>query len=139
MALLLASLIPTVRAGRIAVAAVRGLGSVGRRVLSRMPRLGSAGKNPPAGGRSNLDWKLGTHKSDAKWENQMRERNWTKEKITDTIKNGKEYKAPNDVRRNDPTATATRYEKDGKFVVRDDQTGEILQVSGLGDFRPKGF
>lgn len=94
------------------------------------PKPSPTGKNSPPGGRTNTEWKLGKHKSDAKWENQMRERGWTKEKITDTIKNWKEYKAPNDVRRNDPTATATRYEKDGKFVVRDDQTGEILQVGG---------
>lgn len=38
MALLLASLIPAVRAGRIAVAAVRGLGNLGRRVLGRVGR-----------------------------------------------------------------------------------------------------
>ena len=39
MALLLASLIPAVRAGRIAVAAVRGLGAVGRRVLDRVEKI----------------------------------------------------------------------------------------------------
>ena len=88
------------------------------------------GKEPPAGGRENTNWQFGRHKSETKWNNQIRERGWTKEKITDTIKNGKEYPAPNKIREKiDPKATATRYEKDGKFVVRDDQTGDILQIS----------
>ncbi len=88
------------------------------------------GKDPPSDGRTDTDWKLGKHKSETKWKNQMEQRDWTEEEITDTIKYGKEYKAPNQVRRNEPGATATRYEKDGKFVVRDDQTREILQISG---------
>lgn len=147
-ALLLASLIPAVRAGRIGVAAVRGLGSVGRRILERVgrneeptppnqqpkpqekpPENSPAGKEPPPGGRTNTKWELGRHKSDTKWENQMEKRGWDKEKITDTIKNGKEYPAPNKV---NPENTATRYEYNGRSVVRDDKTNEILQVGGDG-------
>ena len=97
------------------------------------------GKEPPPGGRK-LEWELGKNKSDLKWENQMKQRDWTKDKIDDTIKNGEEYPAPNKLREKiDPNATATRYEKDGKFVVRDDQTGEIIQISGPGEFKPMDF
>jgi len=35
-----------------------------------------------------------------------------------------------------PGNTATRYEYEGRFVVRDDQTKEILQISGDNRFRP---
>lgn len=84
------------------------------------------GKEPPPGGRK-LEWELSKNKSELRWENQMKNRDWTKERIDDTVKNGKEYPAPN---KPNPEHGATRYEKDGKFVVRDDKTGEILQVSG---------
>lgn len=99
------------------------------------PEKPPAGKEPPPGGRTNTKWELGRHKSDTKWENQMEKRGWDKEKITDTIKNGKEYPAPNKV---NPENTATRYEKDGQFLVRDDKTGEILQISDY-DFKPNEF
>ena len=96
------------------------------------PEKPTTGKEPPPGGRTNTKWELGGHKSESKWESQMSKRGWDKEKITDTIKNGKEYPAPNKV---NPENTATRYERDGQFVVRDDRTGEILQISGPG-FEP---
>ncbi len=94
------------------------------------------GEKAPKGGRKDTEWSFGKHKSDTKWKNQMEQRNWTDEQITDTIKYGDTYTAPNNIRKNDPNATATRYQKDGKFVVRDDQTKEILQVSAPGDFKP---
>ena len=81
----------------------------------------------------DTEWKRGKHKSDTKWENQIKDRGWTDEKITDTIKNGDEFPAPNKV---NPSNGATRYQtKDGRFVVRDNKTKEILQISGDG-FRP---
>ena len=95
------------------------------------------GKEPPPGGREDTNWEFGKHKSKTKWENRMRKRKWTEEQITDTIKHGKEYNAPNDVRKHiDPDATATRYEKNGRFIVRDDKTREILQISD-DNFIPK--
>ena len=58
-------------------------------------------------------------------------------KITETIRNGENFEAPNRVRIEiDPRATATRYEYNGRYVVRDDQTGEILQISGDDFKRP---
>ena len=62
----------------------------------------------------------------------MEQREWTPDKISTTIAKGKKSPAPNKVNKEN---TATRYEHDGKFVVRDDKTKEILQVSG-DDFKP---
>ncbi len=84
----------------------------------------------------NLDWKLGSHKSPQKWQNQMQNRGWTEEEITNTIENGVEYPAPNLPRKHDPAATATRYEYRDRYVVRDDQTNEILQISNEDFLRP---
>jgi len=81
----------------------------------------------------NTDWTLGKHKSETRWGSQLRNRDWTPEQITTTIKNGKRYPAPNKVNKGN---TATRYEYKGRFVVRDNQTKEILQVSGDGIFKP---
>ncbi len=97
---------------------------------SKIPSQETEGKKPPLGGRSDTEWEFGKHKSEIQWRNRMQNRGWTKEQITDTIKNGDEYPAPNNVRKHDPAATATRYEKNGKFVVRDNQTKKILQIGG---------
>jgi hypothetical protein len=79
----------------------------------------------------SFTWRLGSHKSDIKWSNQLTSRNWTKAKITDTIRNGTPYPAPN---KPNPSRTATRYERGEDHVVVDDVTREVLQVSGLGHF-----
>jgi hypothetical protein len=47
-------------------------------------------------------------------------------------RHGETFKAPNKV---NPTNTATRYEYRGRYVVQDDQTKEILQISEI-DFKP---
>lgn len=78
----------------------------------------------------NLDkrdtkWTLGKHKKPQKWARQIEERDWTPQKITETIKYGWRHRAPNKV---NPRNTATRYEWGDNFVVQDDQTKEILQV-----------
>lgn len=74
-------------------------------------------------------WSLGHHKSATRWANQIKNRHWTPEEITATLANGKRFPAPNMVR---PANGATRYQnfRTGRFVVRDDVTGEILQISG---------
>ncbi|MCB9988629.1 MAG: peptidoglycan-binding protein [Rhodospirillales bacterium] len=77
----------------------------------------------------NPDWVLGEYKSKTRWANQLKNRDWTPEQITETIKYGKRYPAPNKVNK---ANTATRYEYKGRFVVRDDQTKEVLQISGRG-------
>lgn len=72
-------------------------------------------------------WILGKHKSPKRWGNQLRNRNWSPEEITQAIKKGKQFPAPNKV---NPGHSATRYEYKGRYVVRDDVSGEILQISG---------
>ena len=74
-----------------------------------------------------LDWKLGDHKSLQKWRNRMARGKWDEQGITDTINKGKAIEAPHNIDK--INGKATRYEYKGRFVVRDDKTGEILQIS----------
>lgn len=64
---------------------------------------------------------------------QMLSRGWTKQEILDTIQNGKAY----DVINKATGGPATEYVNPatGKFVVVDNTTKQVLQVSGPG-FRP---
>lgn len=80
------------------------------------------------------DWTLGDFKSLTKWENQMADRGWTPEQIDDILANGEQFNAPNKVY---PQNSATRYIdlNTGRYIVRDDVTGEILQISKDG-FKP---
>ena len=88
----------------------------------------------PAGrALSGPKWVLGQHKSPTTWSNQMINRGWTPRKISETIAKGEKFEAPNKV---NPGNTATRYQHNGKFVVKDDTTGEILQIGGENDFIP---
>ena len=97
----------------------------------RIPRILSAWRIWALRRRESREWTLGTFKSAKRWANQMESRNWTPEEISETIKNGRRFEAPNNIRiKIDPRATATRYEYNGRYVVRDHQTGEILQISG---------
>lgn len=82
---------------------------------------------------SDTAWTLGEHKSPTTWNNQMQSRGWTNEDITTTIQNGKPYPAPNNL---PGRGTATRYEYNGKYLVRDDQTKEILQLGDKNFYRP---
>lgn len=88
--------------------------------------VGSAVRTVVSAGKV-IKWTLGNHKSPQKWQNQMKARGWTEKKISETIAKGDRYPAKNKMTGGD----ATRFQdpKNGKFVVRDDVTGEILQVS----------
>jgi len=85
-------------------------------------------------GRDVANWTFGSHKSPKRWATQIEKRNWTPQEITQTIKYGRKYPAPNHVK---PENRAVRYlnSKTGKYVVRDEVTKEILQISG-DDFIP---
>lgn len=96
----------------------------------RIPRILNAWRVWALRRRESRQWSLGKFKSAKRWANQMEGRNWTPEDITETIRNGEKFEASNMPRKHDPTASATRYEYNGRYVVRDDQTGEILQISG---------
>ena len=65
----------------------------------------------------------------------MEKGNWTPSKISEVIQKGEAYAAPNNVNRSN---TATRYELGNDFVVVDDITKEVLQVSEPG-YIPKQF
>ncbi len=73
-------------------------------------------------------WKFGNHKSATKWANQMRSRGWSEDQINEAI-TGEQSVAENRV---NPGNGATRYtsQTTGKFVIIDDATGELLQISG---------
>ncbi len=96
----------------------------------RIPRILNAWRIWALRRRESREWSLGKFKSAKRWANQMEGRNWTPEDITETIRNSEKFEASNMPRKHDPTASATRYEYNGRYVVRDDQTGEILQISG---------
>lgn len=100
--------------------------------LLRMGRLVTAWRTWTLQRSASRNWQLSPTKSPTTWRNRIERGNWTPEKISDTIKTGKIVKV-----RNERTGQmAARYEKDGTFVVRDDSTGSILQLSGK-DFTPK--
>jgi Colicin E5 ribonuclease domain len=97
------------------------------------PDNGDSGKKPddPNDDGEKPDWKFGAHKSEQKWQNRLKQREWTNEEITDTIKNGEKFPADNNVNTGN---TAIRYKnpKTGKSVIRDEVTKEILQISEEG-------
>jgi hypothetical protein len=74
---------------------------------------------------SSREWQLSSDKSPEKWANQMRQGGWTPEKITAVIRNGTRHRAINK-KTNGP---ATRYQLGDDFVVKDDTTNDIIQVS----------
>jgi Phage Mu protein F like protein/Colicin E5 ribonuclease domain len=85
------------------------------------------------GRRVNAEWRLGAHKSAKRWASQIENRRWTPEEITETIKNGEKFPAPNRINPHNPAA---RYEYNGRYIVRDEVTKEILQISGDNFKRP---
>lgn len=92
-----------------------------------------AGAAGAAGVETETAWTLGSYKSPQRWANQMQKRGWTTDEITNTIANGKQYEAPNFINRGN---TATRYEYNGNYVVRDNQTREIIQIGEPDFIRP---
>lgn len=93
-------------------------------------KLKFAWKKIPINIGRDTEWSLGKFKSEKRWENQFKNRNWTAKDITDTLKKGTKHPAPNNPNPNNP---ATRYEYKGRYLVRDEKTKEILQI-GSRDF-----
>ena len=77
--------------------------------------------------KRDTTWTLGKFKKPQKWARQIEERGWTPQEITNTIKYGLRYRAPNKV---NPGNTASLYEWGSNYLVQDNQTREILH---LGD------
>jgi hypothetical protein len=61
----------------------------------------------------------------------MRKRGWTPDQITESMRAGPGFPAPNLV---NPSNTATRYvhPTTGRSVVVDDEIGEVIHVGGDG-------
>lgn len=96
--------------------------------LLRIPSLIQAWRTWQLARRASKEWQLSKNKSDKKWANQIQQGQWTPQKISETIKRGTPYKAIN----KKTGSAATRYQLNDRFVVRDDATGDILQVSRPG-------
>lgn len=77
------------------------------------------------------EWSFGGHKNEQKWLNQMKQRGWTKEEITEAIKNGERFPANNNI---NAANGATRFvhPKNGKSVVIDNITKELLHIGKEG-------
>ena len=77
------------------------------------------------------EWNFGNHKNEQKWLNQMQQRGWTKEEITEAIKNGESFPATNNV---NAANGATRFvhPMNGKSVVIDNITKELLHIGKEG-------
>ena len=77
------------------------------------------------------DWMLGGFKNPQKWENQMAQRGWTNEQITEALQTGESFSAVNNINLGN---SATRYvhPTTGRSVVIDDVTREIIHVGGDG-------
>jgi hypothetical protein len=94
------------------------------------------GINPVTGRELNNQqniskWNYGDHKSQAKWENQMKQRGWNEQQINEAILFGKPYPAINNINLNNG---ATRYvhPSTGRSIVIDNVTGNILHIGGDG-------
>ena len=77
------------------------------------------------------NWTFGGFKSPQTWENQMTQRGWTKEQITEALQSGESFSAVNNI---NPGNSATRYvhPTTGRSVVIDDFTHEIIHIGGDG-------
>jgi RHS repeat-associated protein len=76
-------------------------------------------------------WTLGSGKSAQKWANQMAQRGWTPDQISEAIQKGEQFPATNNIN----TANgATRYvnPSTGRSVVLDNVTREVIHVGGDG-------
>jgi RHS repeat-associated protein len=80
-----------------------------------------------------LLWKLGdsASKSAARLQRQMQQRGWTGRQITEAVKGGQKFSAPNNL---NPMNGATRYVHPvtGQSVVIDDITKQVFHVGGPG-------
>lgn len=98
------------------------------------PRGFGAAPTAAANAGARLEIQIGT-----KMEGQMAKRGWTQESVEDLIANPSRTVPtrdtrylPNGARRNDAPATAY-INRTGGYVVRNDETGDIVQVSNLND------
>ncbi len=84
-----------------------------------------------SGNPGQPSWKLGSNHSAQQWQNQMTQRGWTPNQITEAVQNGQQFPAVNNV---NPANAATRYvhPTTGRSVVVDNVTEEVIHVGGDG-------
>lgn len=102
--------------------------------ILRVGRLATAWQEWLAIRKVSKNWQLSPTKSKIKWRNRIEKGNWTPQKITNTIRYGNRFRVKNER----TGGSATRYEYEDSYVVRDDATGDILQVSRPNHI-PKNF
>lgn len=96
-------------------------------LLLPVGRIATAWRNWLLRRGESRSWQLSPYKSAITWGNRIQKGGWTPEKITEIIRRGSRVKVKNE-RTGGP---ATRYEDGDKYLVRDDKTGDILQLSGF--------
>lgn len=74
----------------------------------------------------NWKFRIGRRKDEKFWKRQFEKRGWTRARVTRVILKGERHKAPNKPK---GTYDASRYQMGDDFVVLDDQTHELLQIS----------
>jgi RHS repeat-associated protein len=125
------------QAGAMGMAGVKwGAIEMGQQALGiGLGRLAAAGVEAVMAGRAAkaAEEAVDINNLSNKITRQMTGRGWTKQEILDTVREGDAYAATN----KDTGGPATEYvsRSTGKFVVIDNKTGEVLQVSKAG-YRP---
>ena len=119
-------------------AAALGTGMTGSAVRATGEGLAANARSVTNAAGENIGFSIGS-----KIEKQMGSRGWTDQSVGETIANPDKTVSTTDTRHladgtqvNDP-ATAY-YNKDGSYVVRNDKTGDIVQVSNRNDPNWKG-
>jgi hypothetical protein len=77
------------------------------------------------------NWIFGAHKSLQTWQNQMLNRGWTPDQISDAINYGQSYPASNFVNPGNPALRFVNPET-GQSVVIDTTSGQVLHIGGQG-------
>jgi len=84
-----------------------------------------------AAAKGGAQWKLGEFKSAQKWQNQLEQRGWTPDQITEALQRGERFPAENLVNKGN-AATRHVHPETGQSVVIDDVTKEVIHVGGPG-------
>ena len=120
----------------IAVGAVAGAASgkaAGSMMAEGIIAMANAASGGGGGGQSCplKTWKPGHNHSDQQWDNRYKKGGWTDQQISETLNTGQPTPAPNLVNPGNP-ATTYLNPATGKWIVYDEATGEVLQVSAPG-------
>ena len=79
----------------------------------------------------DIELKFSDKLSKQQWEKQYTQRGWTEESIKNTIQNS--YTTREAVNRTTGNKSTVYYNEDGSYVIKDDITGKIVQISDRND------